>query len=85
MDGVADAHDPLELPPRWMAPSPTVGSRARATALAALALDGAHPVHERLAAYYDRSGDDVGSTFVDLNPNLLDPVTPADVLAVVLL
>ncbi len=85
MDRASEPQDLLELPRGWLAPSPRVVSRAKATALASLALEGAHPVHERLAAYYDRAGDEVGATFLDLNPNLLDDVTPADVLAVVML
>lgn len=85
MDEGGDGDDPLVLPPGWMAPSPQVVSRARATVLAGLTLEGAHPVHERLSAYYDRVGDEVGATFLDLNPNLLDDVTPADVLAVAML
>jgi len=42
-------------------------------------------VQERLARYYDPALDEVGSTFLDLSPNLSDDVTAVDLLAVSLL
>lgn len=77
--------DAASIPSRWAAPGPATLDRAHAAALDALSTAGARPVHERLAQYYDTARDELGTTFLDVGPNLSDDVTAADLLAVHLL
>jgi hypothetical protein len=73
------------IPSGWPAPDPADLDRAHAAALDALSTSGARPVQLRLAEHYDAALHAVGSTFLDLTPNLSDDITPADLLAVHLL
>lgn len=69
------------LPPLWSSPSSDTLAHALDVTRGALSPTGSRDVYSRLTAYYDRSGGALGSLFTALNPNMLQDVTPTDLLA----
>lgn len=74
-----------EAPEDWARPSDADITLAVEATLTALSLDTDRPAHERLARFYDRSGNYAGASFTELGP--LDPadITASDLHATTLL
>lgn len=78
--------DSILLPSEWPAVDVDVFDRARSQAVVALSSDGTKKVAaERLAAFYDVSGNFAGASFASLPPNDPQDLTAADLHAVSLL
>lgn len=74
-----------KVPDGWQPPPAGLVVDAKHKTLEALRTDGPHAAQDRLARFYDTSGDYAGATFAQLGP--IDPldITPADVFATTLL
>lgn len=77
--------DSSSAPESWVRPSTDQVDRAADFTVRALSGDGEWPVHGRLEAYYRRSGNYAGASFVSIAPNPARDITAADLHAVTLL
>ena len=78
------AEDAL-VPDGWQLTPPDLTAAAKQKAMEALRIDGAHAAQHRLARFYDADGDYAGASFAQLEPIDTNDITPADLLATMLL
>lgn len=74
-----------QTPDGWSEAPADVLAGAKRSALDALSTDSDRPAHERLADFYDRSGDCAGASFTELGPFERDDITAVDLHATTLL
>lgn len=73
------------IPGGWLLPPPDLAEGAKQKAMEALRTDGRHAAQHRLVRFYDADGDYAGASFAQLGPIDTNDITPADLLATMLL